>query len=153
VGLIDKTALMVKHKRPRTTPPFRPKRADLAQPLIDPLADPAALLAGIDVEPLFVALRIGALDGHLEEIATLVNNRLAAITAVEELIAASHLKVGDRVRLGHNLRPQYLHGHMVTIIAKDGEKWLVRLDEPVGRFTNADLRVYARQLEPETPPE
>jgi hypothetical protein len=36
---------------------------------------------------------------------------------------------------------------MVTIIAKDGEKWLVRLDEPVGRFTNADLRVYARQLE------
>jgi hypothetical protein len=39
----------------------------------------------------------------------------------------------------------------VTIIAKDGEKWLVRLDEPVGRFTNADLRVYARQLEPETP--
>ena len=42
---------------------------------------------------------------------------------------------------------------MVTIIAKDGEKWLVRLDEPVGRFTNADLRVYARQLEPETPPE
>jgi hypothetical protein len=117
------------------------------------MANPAAHLAGIDVEPLFVALRIGALDSHLEEIATLVNDRLAAIDAVEELIAASHLQVGDRVRLGHNLRPQYLHGRMVTIITKDGEKWLVRLDEPVGRFTNADLRVYARQLEPETPPE
>lgn len=144
---------MAKHKRPRATPPFRPKRAHLAQSLIDPLADPAALLAGIDVEPLFVALRIGALDGHLEEIATLVNNRLAAVTEIEELIAASHLKIGDRVRLGHNLRPQYLHGSMVTVIAKDGEKWLVRLDEPVGRFTNADLRVYARQLESEAPPE
>lgn len=144
---------MAKHKRPRRTPPLRPKRADLAQHLIDPLADPATYLAGIDVEPLFVALRIGALDGHLEKIATLVNDRLAAIDAIEELIAASHLQVGDRVRLGHNLKPQYLHGRMVTIIAKDGEKWLVRLDEPVGRFTNADLRVYARQLEPETPPE
>jgi len=144
---------MAKRKKPRPPLPSRPKRADLAQPLVDPLGDPAAILAGIDVEPLFVALRIGALDGHLEEIATLVNDRLAAINAVEELIAASHLHVGDRVRLGHNLKPQYLHGRMVTIIAKDGEKWLVRLDEPVGRFTNADLRVYARQLEPEKPPE
>jgi hypothetical protein len=144
---------MAKRKKPRPPLPPRPKRADLAQPLIDPTTDPAAYLAGIDVEPLFVALRIGALDSHLEEIATLVNNRLAAIDAVEELIAASHLQVGDRVRLGHNLRPQYLHGRMVTIIAKDGEMWLVRLDEPVGRFTNADLRVHARQLEPETPPE
>jgi hypothetical protein len=150
---IDKTVLMAKRKRPRMTPPLRPKRADLAQPLIDPLADPADYLAGIDVEPLFVALRIGALDSHLEEIATLVNDRLAAITAVEELIAAGRLQVGNRVRLGHNLRPQYLHGRMVTIIAKDGEKWLVRLDEPVGRFTNADLRVYARQLDLEKPPE
>lgn len=144
---------MAKHKRPRTTPPLRPKRADLTQPVIDPLADPATYLAGVDVEPLFVALRIGALDGHLEEIATLVNDRLAAIDAIEELIAASRLKVGDRVRLGHNLKPQYLNGQPVTVIAKDGEKWLVRLDEPVGRFTNADLRVYARQLEPEAPSE
>ncbi|MGH8997368.1 MAG: hypothetical protein ACRDYB_15275, partial [Acidimicrobiales bacterium] len=111
---------MPKPKKRRPPLPSRPKRADLAQPLIDPLADPASLLAGVDVEPLFVALRIGALDGHLEEIATLVNDRLTAINAVEELIAASHLKVGDRVRLGHNLRPQYLHGQMVTIIAKDG---------------------------------
>jgi len=77
---------MAKHKRPRTTPPFRPKRADLAQPLIDPTTDPAEYLAGIYVEPLFEALRIGALDSHLEKIATLANERLAAIDAFEELI-------------------------------------------------------------------
>ncbi|MGH9299384.1 MAG: hypothetical protein ACRDZT_05660 [Acidimicrobiales bacterium] len=151
--MIDKTVPMVTRKKPRTTPPLRPRRVDLSQPVIDPTTDPAAYLDGIDVEPLFVALRIGALDGHLEEIATLVNDRLAAIDAVEELVAASRLHVGDRVRLGHNLRPQYLHGQMVTVIAKDGEQWLVRLDEPVGRFTNADLRVHARQLEPVGPPE
>ncbi len=150
---MEETAPMAKPKKRRPPLPTRPKRADLAQPLIDPLGDPATILAGIDVEPLFVALRIGALDGHLEEIAVLVNNRLAAINAIEELIAGSRLKVGERVRLGHNLKPQYLHGQPVTIIAKDGEKWLVRLDEPIGRFTNADLRVTARQLEPETPSE
>jgi hypothetical protein len=151
--MIDKTGPMAKHKKPRTTPPLRQRRADLAQSAIDPMTDPAAYLDGIDVEPLFVAIRIGALDGHLEEIATLVNGRLAAIGEVEELIAASRLHVGDRVRLGHNLKPQYLHGRMVTVIAKDKEKWLVRLDEPVGRFTNADLRVHARQLEPVGAPE
>jgi hypothetical protein len=65
---------------------------------------------GLDVEPLFIALRMGALDDHLEEIATIVNDRLAAINAIEELIASSRLHVGDRVRIGHNLRPLYLHG-------------------------------------------
>ena len=125
----------------------------MAQSLVDPLADDAAPRTGIDVEPLFVALRIGTLDDHLDEIATLVNARIAAINAVAELIAASQLKVGDHVRLGHNLRPQYLHGQPATVVARDGEKWLVRLDEPIGRFTNADLRVYATQLEPEVPSE
>ena len=125
----------------------------MAQSLVDPLADDAAPRTGIDVEPLFVALRIGTLDDHLDEIATLVNARIAAINAVAELIAASRLKVGDRVHLGHNLRPQYLHGQAATVVARDGEKWLVRLDEPIGRFTNADLRVYATQVEPEVPSE
>ncbi len=46
-----------------------------------------------------------------------------------------------------HLRPQYLHGRSAKIVAKDGDKWLVRLDEPVGRFTNADLRLQAIQLE------
>ena len=41
----------------------------------------------------------------------------------------------------------------MTIIAKEGEKWVVRLEEPVGRFANADIRLYARQLEPVWPPE
>jgi len=55
--------------------------------------------------------------------------------------------VGGRARLGHNLRPQYLHGRTVAIVAEEGEKWDVRLEEPVGRFTNAYIRLYARQLE------
>jgi hypothetical protein len=72
---------------------------------------------------------------------------------IEELIAASKLHVGDQVRLGHNLRPKYLHGRSGTVIARDGDKWVVRLDDPVeGRYADGDFRVYATQLEiePET---
>lgn len=139
-------AAVAKRKKPRTPP--RPRRPDLAQPLVDKVVRATDTPGQLDVEPLLVALRIGALDDHLEEIGTIVNSRVTALNAIDELRAASHLHVGDRVRLGHNLKPQYLHGRAATIIAKDGDKWVVRLDEPVGRFANADIRLRAIQLEP-----
>ena len=130
------------------------QRATLAQPLLDKAIglDPSRPRSGpdteLDVAPLFAALRLGGLDGHLEELAREVNDRIAAVEAIQEMIASSQLHVGDKVRLGHNLRPNYLHGRSVTVLARDGEKWLVRLDEPVeGRYANADLRVYATQLQ------
>ena len=144
---------MAKRKKPRSTGLPRPRRADLAQPLIDAAVRSSEHPGTLDAEPLLVALRLGALDDHLEEIATIVNDRIAALNAIDELVAASRLHVGDRVRIGHNLRPQYLHGRPATIVAKDGDKWIVRLDEPVGRFTNADLRLHAIQLEPLGTPE
>lgn len=147
-------------KRPAKRPFSATQRGALAQPLLDKVfdQDPArprsAPDSEIDVGPLFVALRLGALDGHLEELAREINDRIAAVEAIEEMIASSQLHVGDKMRLGHNLRPNYLHGRSVTVLARDGEKWLVRLDEPVeGRYANADLRVYATQLEIGTGPE
>lgn len=140
---------MAKPRTPRATVPSAPsRRAATAQSLLDGVVDSLERPVGLDVEPLFAALLLGALDEHLEEIADLVNNRIAALNAVAELVAASRLHVGDRVRLGHNLKPLYLHGKNATIIAKDGEKWIVRLDEPIGRFTNADIRLQAIQIEP-----
>jgi hypothetical protein len=62
-------------------------------------------------------------------------------------MALSRLPVGDKVRLGHNLRPQYLHGRSATV-AREREKWIVRLDESVGRFADGNLRVSATQIEP-----
>jgi hypothetical protein len=141
-------AAVAKAKKPRKPPARRPIRADVSAPLIDPTTDPAAYLASVDVEPLFIAVRTGALDGHLERLASAINERFATLDAIEEIVAARRLHVGARARLGHNLRPQYLHGRTVTVIAKEGEKWVVRLEEPVGRFTNADIRLYARQLDP-----
>jgi hypothetical protein len=139
---------MAKRKKPRSTSLPRPRRADLAQPLLDAAVRSTEHPATIDVEPLLVALRLGALDDHLEEIATIVNDRIAVLNVIDEIVAASRLHVGSRVRIGHNLRPQYLHGRPAKIVAKDGDEWIVRLYEPVGRFTNADLRLHAIQLEP-----
>lgn len=144
---------MAKRNKPRPTSTPRPRRADLAQPLLDAAIGSTEHAATLDVEPLLVALRLGALDDHLEDIATIINHRIAALNAIDELVAASRLHVGDRVRIGHNLKPQYLHGRAARIIAKDGDKWIVRLDEPVGRFTNGDLRLHAIQLEPLGGPE
>jgi hypothetical protein len=149
VPVTDENVGMAKSRTPRAAIPSAPsRRAAAAQPLLDAVVDSIERPGGLDVEPLFAALLLGVLDEHLEEIATIVNNRIAALNAVAELVAASRLHVGDRVRLGHNLKPQYLHGKNATIVAKDGEKWIVRLDEPIGRFTNADIRLQAIQLEP-----
>jgi len=140
---------MAKPRTPRATvPSAHSRRVAAAQPLLDAVVDSIERPGGLDVEPLFAALLLGVLDEHLEEISTLVNNRIAVLNVIAELAAASRLHIGDRVRLGHNVKPLYLHGKNATIIAKDGEKWIVRLDEPVGRFTNADIRLQAIQLDP-----
>ncbi len=78
-----------------------------------------------DVEPILVALGVGALDGRLEEIGTVVNNRIVARIAIDELRAASRLHPSDRVRLGRNLQPRYLDSPAATSIGRDGDKWIV----------------------------
>ncbi len=142
---------MGKHLRPRRQL-SQAQRAALAQPLLDAVVDPApdeGVDEKIDIAPLPAARHLGRLDAHLVEIAHVANDRLAACEAVEELIAAAKLHVGDTVRLRHDSKPDYLHGRAAEIIEKDGDKWVVHLDEPTtGRFAVADLRLPATQLEP-----
>ncbi len=104
----------------------------------------------LGVEPPLAALGVGALDGHLEVLGTIANDRIVARNAVDELRAASRLHVGDRVRLGRNLKPRYVHSRPATSIAThgDGDKWVVRLDEPVGWFTDAGIRLRAIRFDP-----
>jgi hypothetical protein len=131
----------------KRTGPSRPAipRADLSPATPEEVAGILARSTGLDIEPLLLAIRVGLLDDHLDRIVTTVQTRVGALEAAQ-IIAAATLKVGDRVKLGHNLRPLYLHGKTARVIAQDGDKWIVRLDHPVGRFKNADLRVSATQL-------
>ena len=132
-------------KRTRSTRPAAP-RADLSETSPEEVAGILASSSGLDVEPLLLAIRVGLLDDHLDRIVTTVQSRVDALEAAAQIIAIATLKVGDRVELGHNLRPQYLHGKAARVIAQDGDKWIVRLEHPIGRFKDADLRLSAAQL-------
>ena len=61
------------------------------------------------------------------------------------------LRKGDRVRINHSARPAYLHGEPGTVIDWAGDKIVIRLDEPVGRFINGEVRCPPGVLEPLSP--
>jgi hypothetical protein len=66
------------------------------------------------------------------------------------------LRRGDRVRINHSARLQYLHGEPGTVIDWVGDKIVVRLDQPVGSFTDGEVRcppAVPESLEPGPRPE
>jgi len=134
-----------KTQRTRSSRPAAPS-LDLSQTSPEEVAGILARSTGLDIEPLLLAIRVGLLDDHLDRMITTVKTRLGAVEAAAQVIAAATLKVGDRVELGHNVQPLYMHGKTARVIARDGEKWVVRLEHPVGRVKNPDLRVSATQL-------
>jgi len=85
--------------KPQEPEASRPRQTALAKPLLDAVVspnEPTSARAGSsepDIEPLLVALHLGVLDAHLAQIAQVVNTRLSAIDAVEELMASSRLHV------------------------------------------------------------
>lgn len=147
---------MGKRSRRRRAFPATNPDAELVDAVLGILPEVADEIAGppvpgpVDIEPLLVAVLAGVLDDHLERIAKVLNARLDALRLGAELLADTRFHVGDRVRLGHNLRPLYLHGRSGTIESRRGDTWVVQLDEPVGRFTTGEVRVRSTQLEPGT---
>ncbi len=137
---------MTSKKKPtRRSRPSAPK-LDLSHSTPEEVAGILATSTGIDVEPFLLAIRVGLFDDHLDSLVGTVEERIRALETAAQVIASLTLKVGDQVTLGHNLEPLYLHGKTARVIAQDGDKWIVRLEHPVGRFKNADLRVSAIQL-------
>jgi hypothetical protein len=117
--------------------------------IVTDIAGPAPADGGLDVEPLLQAIVAGVLDDHLDRIAVVLNARVNALNQAEELIASGRFHIGDRVRIGHTLRPLYLHGRPGTITERTGNTWIVQLDEPVGRYTTGELRCRSTDIEPE----
>jgi hypothetical protein len=52
------------------------------------------------------------------------------------------LRVGDRVRINHSAKPNYLHGRAGTVTGWAGQNVVVQLDQPVGRFATGELRCH-----------
>jgi hypothetical protein len=93
------------------------------------------------------AIALGDVDEKINDIATAVDTRIIKLNQEYEHAVSSRLRIGAHVHLNHNLEPEYLHGQGCTVIARDGDRWILRLNNPVKEFADKDLRVTAGQIE------
>lgn len=115
------------HQRhqPATLPAPAPRHAS-------PAGEPERLLLDQIVQ--------GALDPHLTAIAQAIRARYELLQTVSSAKALAQLTVGDAVRINHHARPRYLQGLHGRVIELDDESATICLHQPVGRFTNGQVR-------------
>ena len=137
------TAPAVSHRRRRPQSGTRTSPPPAASPPTRALAD--------DVEAIIEAIADGELDLWVEALAEVVSQRLELLRAARDAVLMATLRTGDRVRINHSARPLYLHGRPATVVGLAGDLVVVRLDQPVGRFTNGEVRCPPGVLEPIAP--
>lgn len=122
---------------------FAPPRPHLT--VLGP-GEPAAS-PGTDLTDLAERIRRGELDAELRRLAPVLTRRLRLLSVAETLLRLASFRAGDRVLINHHLRPLYLQGLAGTVMGTRGEQVLVRLDRPVGRFADGELRCSPGALE------
>jgi hypothetical protein len=93
----------------------------------------------------------GELDTQLPALVEAINRRWKTIQDQRTADAMAKLHVGDRVRINHDVSPQYLHGRCGEIHQIDNDRVVVCLDTPVGRFKSGHVRcppTAVEQIEP-----
>jgi hypothetical protein len=125
------------------------RRARRPQP---PPARPQA--APVDLVQVVVeAIARGELDQELGVLGAVINERVRLLATARSMTTLASLRVGDRVRINLNAKPNYLHGRAGTVTGWAGQNVIVQLDQPVGRFTTGNLRCPPLVLEPLAPGE
>jgi hypothetical protein len=118
-----------------------------------PQPRPARPPAPVDlVQAVVEAIARGELDEELGVLGAVINERVRLLATARSVRTLASLRVGDRVRINHSAKPNYLHGRAGTVRGWAGQNVVVQLDQPVGRFTNGELRCPPLVLEP-LPPE
>jgi hypothetical protein len=82
----------------------------------------------------------GQLDSDLPLLYNSIGDRLQAIHDARLANAMARLNIGDRVRIGHGVRPLYTHGLPATVIVRGTDQITIQLDHPVGKFVNGRIR-------------
>ena len=121
-------------RRPQQPPPARAPATpvDLVQAVVEVIAR-------------------GELDEELAVLGAVINERARLLATARSMRTLASLRVGDRVRINHSAKPNYLHGRAGTVSGWAGQNVVVQLDQPVGRFTTGELRCPALVLEPLAP--
>jgi hypothetical protein len=50
--------------------------------------------------------------------------------------AVARLSIGDRVRIGHDVRPGYVHGLAATVVQRRTDTITIQLDRHIGKFVD-----------------
>ena len=100
------------------------------------------------VQAVVEAIARGELDGELAVLGAVINERGRLLATARSMRTLASLRVGDRVRINHSAKPNYLHGRAGTVTGWAGQNVIVQLDQPVGRFTTGELRCPPLVLEP-----
>jgi hypothetical protein len=92
------------------------------------------------IETLVALVTAGELDSELHLLYNTIGDRIEAIEAARLANALARLSIGDRVRIGHDVRPGYVHGLPATVIRRGTDTITVQLDRPVGKFVDGCIR-------------
>jgi hypothetical protein len=103
------------------------------------------------VQAVVEAIACGELDEELGVLGAVMNERVQLLATAQSMRTLASLRVGDRVRINHSAKPNYLHGQAGTVSGWAGQNVIVQLDRPVGRFTTGELRCPPLVLEPLAP--
>jgi hypothetical protein len=103
------------------------------------------------VQAVVEAIARGELDEELAVLGAVINERVRLLATARSMTTLASLRVGDRVRITHNAKPNYLHGRAGTVSGWAGQNVVVQLDQPVGRFVTGELRCPPLVLEPLAP--
>ena len=90
----------------------------------------------------------GELDSELGVLSAVITQRARLLATAQAVATLASLRVGDRVRINHSAKPNYLHGQAGTVSGWAGQNVIVQLDQPVGRFVTGELRCPPLVLEP-----
>ncbi len=92
------------------------------------------------IETLVALVTAGELDSELHLLYNTIGDRIEAIAAARLANALARLSIGDRVRIGHDVRPGYLHGLPATVIRRGTDTITIQLDRPVGKYVDGCIR-------------
>jgi hypothetical protein len=92
------------------------------------------------IETLVHLVTAGELDSELHLLYNTIGDRIEAIESARLANALARLSTGDRVRIGHDVRPGYLHGLPATVIRRGAETITIQLDHPVGKYADGCIR-------------
>lgn len=101
---------------------------------------PAPAPLNREIDDIVSAIAAGMLDGDLDRLAGVVSDRMAVLRHARSVALMATLDIGDRVRIDRSVRPLYLQGALGTVAGLVGERVVVQLDYPVGRFVTGEVR-------------